>query len=389
MRRFLPVLLILLAALMLAGCRAARPATPVAAVQAATPTTPATATARPTSTATSTRTATPAPTATRTATPTVTPTPEPMLMQLTSGGCCVQPFWSADGERVLFLDRPDAASPVGIYGVPVGLPLAVPILVSERVEDSRAVGEYRVETTADTTTLVRLSDGARWPVPAAGRNVIFSADQTRIAWSISDEDLPPDQQVTTVWVANVDGSAATRVATLRRGGLSGWMGNEALLVNGRETAGAREQVLWVLALADGSLREVARAERLRSPLLSPSGRWAAYYTTFEADPAANGLWLVNTESGDNAALPRELFGAYQWRACAGCDETLLIIPFQPDAVYHELWELEPATRSAARLTDPAVTPFKIANGDWRVSPDGRFVAFVESRDRNIWVLGLP
>jgi len=30
----------------------------------------------------------------------------------------------------------------------------------------------------------------------------------------------------------------------------------------------------------------------------------------------------------------------------------------------------------------------IANGDWAVSPDGRHVAFVESQDRNIWLLTL-
>ena len=41
------------------------------------------------------------------------------------------------------------------------------------------------------------------------------------------------------------------------------------------------------------------------------------------------------------------------------------------------------------LTTPESTPFKIANGDWRVSPDGRYVAFVESSDRNIWALELP
>ncbi len=48
-----------------------------------------------------------------------------------------------------------------------------------------------------------------------------------------------------------------------------------------------------------------------------------------------------------------------------------------------------ATGEARQLTDPATTPFKIANGDWRVSPDGRYVAFVESSDRNIWVIALP
>jgi Tol biopolymer transport system component len=51
-----------------------------------------------------------------------------------------------------------------------------------------------------------------------------------------------------------------------------------------------------------------------------------------------------------------------------------------------MWEFNVETEQNCRLTDPAVTPFKIANGDWAVSPDGRYVAFVENQDRNIWVL---
>ena len=64
------------------------------------------------------------------------------------------------------------------------------------------------------------------------------------------------------------------------------------------------------------------------------------------------------------------------------------IPFRPEAVSHEFWEMDINTGETRRLTDPDVIPFKIANGDWAVSPDGRHVVFVESRDRNIWLLTL-
>lgn len=196
-----------------------------------------------------------------------------------------------------------------------------------------------------------------------------------------------------VSVANLDGSGARKVATLRRGGLSGWISEDELLVSSTESSGSREQVLWALSLNDGTMKELARAERLRSPSLSPSGSWVAYYVTFAADPAQNGLWLARTDGSQRRPVARELFGAYQWRPCpGGCSperERLLIVPFKPDAVYHELWELDAGTGEARQLTDPATTPFKIANGDWRVSPDGRYVAFVESSDRNIWVIELP
>ena len=37
------------------------------------------------------------------------------LTRLTEPGCCTQPWWSADGRRVLFIDRPAPDAPTGIY----------------------------------------------------------------------------------------------------------------------------------------------------------------------------------------------------------------------------------------------------------------------------------
>ena len=86
-----------------------------------------------------------------------------------------------------------------------------------------------MEVGGGTTTIRRISDGKSWPVNAArGRNVLLSPDQQRIAWSITNDDLPPDQQVAVVWVANLDGSGVRQVAVLRRGSLSGWISEDAL-----------------------------------------------------------------------------------------------------------------------------------------------------------------
>ncbi len=312
-------------------------------------------------------------------------TGEPTPMQLTTGGCCTQPFWSPDGKQVRYIDRPIGGR-LGIYGVLVDTVAARPVLISERVEDSRIAGPYRVETTSTTTALVRLSDGKRFNVPAQGRAVHFSPDFKRIAWSISNPDLSPEQQVATIWVANVDGTDARRITTLRRGGVTGWISDAALLVNGQDGANRAEQVLWTLSIGAGKLKELARAERLRSPLLSPSGRWVAYYTAFN-EGSPNGLWLADTNGGKPKPAPREAFGAYQWRP--GKEDRLVVIPFRPDAQFHELWQLDPTTLELSQLTNGLETPFKIANGDWRVSPDGRRVAYVESKDRNIWVVNLP
>ncbi len=150
-----------------------------------------------------------------------------------------------------------------------------------------------------------------------------------------------------------------------------------LLVSGRESLQAREQAISALSLADGSVTELARAERLRGQVLSPSGQWIVYYITFDDDPAQNGLWLVSTDGSQRTRLDSALFGAYQWRGCPGqCgpeDDRLIMVPFDPNATFHRLVELNPATGETRPLTDPALTPIKIANGDWRVSPDGRYV----------------
>jgi len=339
----------------------------------------------------------PSPTSTATATPepTATPTPTalPQAIQLTTGGCCTQPFWSPDSQEVRFIDKPADDTPAGIWSVPLENPLTEPVLLTERIELSTAGPEYLVETNGNTTVIERLADGERWTVPAQGRTVRISPDRTRIAWSITNSDLPPENQVASIWVANLDGSAAEQVATLPRGGVSGWIADNTLLVSGRESLQAREQALSALSLADGSVTELARAERLRGQVLSPSGQWIVYYITFDDDRAQNGLWLVRTDGSQRTRLDSALFGAYQWRGCPGLcgleDDRLIMVPFDPKATFHRLVELNPVTGETRPLTDPALAPIKIANGDWRVSPDGRYVAFVESNDRNIWAIELP
>lgn len=221
-------------------------------------------------------------------------------------------------------------------------------------------------------------------MPAGGRPVSISPDRKRIAWQVSN-DAPFEGRVTQIWVAGLDGTRSRQVAELPRGSLQAWISGELLLVSGREALQSREQVLYALSLGDGTMLELVRSEHLRGALLSPNGNWLAYYVALDEDPTQNGLWLMRTDGSKQYKLDRALFGAYQWRD----SRRLLIVPFRPEAISHELWEYDVETGEARRLTDPDVTRFKIANGDWSVSPDGRRVAFVESRDHNIWVLTLP
>jgi Tol biopolymer transport system component len=341
-------------------------------------------------TATPSTTPTPSPTPTPTRTPTATPTPTPVLYQLTTGGCCTQPFWSPDGQQILFIDKPAPDAPTGIWGVALDAPQTEPELYTERIALYTSDMAYVVEPAGNTTYIERLTgptagtDDARWSVPAGGRPVSISPGRTRIAWDVSP-DVPAERRVTQVWIANLDGSEAQQIATLPRGGFNGWLSDDVVLLSTRESLQTQETVVYTYSLIDGQSVELIRTERPRGMAFSSDGRWLAYYISLSDNLEENGLWLVRSDGSERIKLEPALFGAYEWRDA----HHLVILPFQPDAAYHEVWEYDVDTGDARRLTDPNVTPIKIANGDWQLSPDGRRIAFVESRDYNIWVLELP
>jgi Tol biopolymer transport system component len=342
----------------------------------------------------------------------------PALRRLTQGDCCTQPFWSPDSRQVLFIDKPGPDLPTGIWAVDVAQLEPTPELLTDRIAFYTPDLTLRTELDQDSTVIERLADplstaaspsendidseeGAlpgsdspsgtvsssetAWEVPSEGQPVFVSPGQKRVAWQKSNDDLPFERRTTQVWVADLDGSVPQMVAELPRGGFSGWISDDVLLLSGRESLDAQEQVLFTHSLVDGSSVELARGERLRGGLLSPDGRWLAYFVALDDDPAQNAVWLVHTDGSERHKLEPDLFGAYQWRDTY----RLLIVPFQLEATSHEIWEFDANTGQVRRLTEPSLTPFKIANGDWTVSPDGRQVAFIESQDRNIWLLTLP
>jgi hypothetical protein len=186
----------------------------------------------------------------------------------------------------------------------------------------------------------------------------------------------------------VDGQEARLVASLTGGGLSGWFPDSArLLVSGRVADGAagvddNTQYLAALNLADGSTQAIVQAAGLRGGTLSPQGGWLVYTVAFTGDAAADGLWVVRTDGSATRRL--SLFGAYRWRS----EGELLVIPLEPGTGAQRLVAMDAATGEQRPLTDPTVTPLRIAGGDWALSPGGRQVAYVSAEDHNIWVLEL-
>jgi Tol biopolymer transport system component len=312
--------------------------------------------------------------------PTASSTPAPLLSQLTTGGCCVQPFWSPDGSQVLFVDRPSSDAPAGIYAVDLnGSP---PVLFTERF------GSYSNDMTLlaypsnGQAVVERLSDGQRWIIPSDGRAISLSPDGTQVAWTAGNDGPPFDTPRREVWISSVDGSQPRLAVEVFGGGFAGWLPGGRMLFSGRLDPAAEEQGYFVWSPVDGSTVEIARASRLRGGVPSPQGTWLAYFVTLDEDPAKNGLWLADTQTGAGKRL--DLFGAYRWRD----DEHLLVVPLDLTSSMHRLMEVDASTGLARPLTDPSLTPLRIANGDWSVSPDGRRIAFVSAEDQNIWLLTL-
>jgi Tol biopolymer transport system component len=312
--------------------------------------------------------------------------PGVVLRQISQNGCCVQPFWSADSRSVLFIDRPDESSPVGLWKI--DLAGGSPQFLTDKLGIYSRDMQLRAYLEAGETIVERLADGQRWPIPNGGRSISFSPSGAQVAWTTGQSGPPFDTARREIWISSFDGSLARRALTMVGGGFSGWLSDGRILVSGRPDDAAEVQAIWAVDLpADGSPAtmgiELARAERLRSTVISPSGAWVVYLVSFSSNAEQNGLWLVNTTTGEQRKL--ELFGAYRWRA----ENRLLIIPQEPGAPANRIVEIEAASGRMTSLTDPAIQPFKIAGGDWSVAPDGKHIVFVSAGDYNLWVLQLP
>ncbi len=314
----------------------------------------------------------------------------PALIQVTQGGCCVQPAFSPDSRQVLFIDKPANQSPVGVYGISLddALP-AQPQLVNATVgfysPDRAIVGV----PAGDSIKFTNQTTGQSWLVNTGGHRPDFSPDGRQLVWVATDREGPYDQRRSDVWLANLDGSHAQKLLTLYGGGFSGWYpdGRRILLV-GLENIGDEEQKLISYRLDTGQQLRLARHKRIRGVEISPGGSWVVYYVDFAADdaPADRGIWAVSGDGVTRQKLAAPGFGAYRWRN----DATLLLLPMRATATDSmQLWAIEVAQNRAAPLTNPATLPFSVSNGDWDVALNGRAVVFVSSADHNIWLINLP
>jgi hypothetical protein len=351
-------------------------------------------------TATSTSTATPRPTDTPVATPTLTrtptpsPTPAPQIRRLTEGNCCSDAYWQSNSE-IRFIDQDPETGQTGLWRIDVSHNPPTRTFVTERLGVTSPDGRYFAYPDR-STGLAIIEDtqtGESWSLDLNESPVNFTPEGERILWLEIDRDIPFETRVPIYWLANVDGSDRRRVITLPRSSTQAWLDKDTLLIsqfedeNNRSRFGIQMATLSKLSLIDGAVTELFQAERPRGISLNPSRTALVYYTALAEDSANNGVWYVDLTANPLTPARLPFIGSYQWQD----DETLIYVPFDPEAESHFFYSFDLASGQSRQLTGPGQPPLKIANNDWSISPDGRKIVLLASRGMELdglWLVEL-
>ena len=307
--------------------------------------------------------------------------------RLLTGGCCAGAWWSADSSQLLYVDRPPGVPATALYSVPVWPPGTPPRVADARVAERTGGAQLRVYVEGRQSIVRDLLTDEQWALPTDGNPLRLSPDGTWAVWWEATGARRDVDGINRVWAAPVRGGEPVELAALWGLAVVDFLpDNRHVLAVGRPF---RERPLFSLLRLDsqgGEMVELARGEWLSDALLSPNGRWVVFLTSLDRrNPERNGVWVVATEGevyGTARKLPFE--GAYRWRD----GERLLYLPLQLDVPAHSVWELHVESGEQRLLLGPDLG-IRVASNDWSVSPDGASLAWVDERERDLWLVDLP
>jgi Tol biopolymer transport system component len=363
------------------------PAAPTTLPPAATATPPPVAARQDTTTAAPVDTPTLAPASTATTVPaTATTQPfTPSLTKLTDGGCCRNPVWHPDGTRVLYTDAVPGQRLAATYAVPADG--SGPPTVFFPSAATVAPDGSRIAFPDFANNVTRIQEFGKQSTATIANNaayVWFSPDGRQVAWLALAPGPQPSSNVdrlVRVWVANADGSnARARGNVVRAAELAWFPDNQRLLFVGRDTDGGNPGI-YVLDINAGTLTRVVEAFSPRGARLSPDGTHIVYLAALEEQPGDNGLFIVNADGSAKRKLP--LIGGIRW---APDSRSMIILPVQTDNGPDQLVRIEATTLATTPLTDRAALPFRVAQDEWQLSPDGARIVFNALTDSTIYVL---
>ncbi len=308
------------------------------------------------------------------------PIPETMTLRaLGYDGCCSRPWWhptdpthlsvidGVPGERANIFDWTISGSLTMVAQAPP------PYLSPD--------GSHQVIFNNGQVSIRRLADGAEWIVQTQGEIPAISADNSRLTWDISGDKVAPGQQDGTIefWISDISGEN-TRLFLSQIGGSIFWLDDARILISTPQI-GSRATTYSVYDTRDNSVYTLGTWEWIRGLSISPGGERLMFYRVWQPDPADNVIYTIATEHGATAEkMP--WFGGWRWRDA----DSVYFVPFDPSTDVQRLAYYHIPTGETRFLTDPAATPFTIADGDWSVSADGRRIVFLNAGDKTMWLI---
>jgi hypothetical protein len=305
------------------------------------------------------------------------------FQRLTGPGCCAGAWWRPDSGALYFYDGPEGQiAAVFEADLNTRAPLPSGYAVYTRFSPS---AQYAIEYDGERTParIRRMVDNMVWSIDTGGAYPRFSPGERWLMWVRTGTSVPgaaPSRAE--VWIGLPNGEQSRPIMAQQGGGAT-WLDDDRIMLTTRET-GTNITTVSVYTISTGQTSPLFSAANLRGLSVAPGGLHVMYYLAWQPDPASNGIYLRETRAeASSVRLP--FFGGWRWRDSM----SLVYIPFAPGApmkfVLYDI--INGAARDLTNPDDPAQR-FSIANDDWSISPDGRHIAYWDSRDYAIWTLRL-
>jgi hypothetical protein len=296
-------------------------------------------------------------------------------------GCCRQPWWHPSDSHLFYVIDGVPGERANVFewttdnsAPPTPIEPAPPMLLSPD-------GLYQVTRVNGAVTIRDLTTLAEWPVQTQGALPAVSTDNSRLLWEVWKGQYLPGEPAQTVetWVSDLYGNNA-RMIYLQPGGWAIWL-DEARVLIVTPVVDATYTTLTIFDTRDDSLYVLGRWDWLRDISVAPGGGRLMFYVIWQDDPNASGIYTIDTAQGAQAEqMP--FFGSWRWRD----GESVFYIPYDLSSRDHTLAYYHIPTATDMRLTDARVTPFRVANSDWSVSPDGDKIIYSQAGSMNMSLL---